>query len=98
MAETRKAVEETIRICQDEDVLKGYLERQREEVMDMMLTLFDQEPLMKNHDASVERRTREEERISSIRNVMNSLKTTAEKAMDILGIPASKQGRYSSML
>ena len=57
---------------------------------------------MKNHDASVERKAlekgREEERISSIRNVMNSLKTTAEKAMDILGIPASEQGRYSSML
>ena len=31
---TRKAVEETIRICQNEDVLKEYLERQREEVMD----------------------------------------------------------------
>lgn len=95
---TRKAVEETIRICQNEDVLKEYFERQREEVMDMMLTLFDQETLMKNHDASVERRTREEERVSSIRNVMNNLKTTAEKAMDILGIPASEQERYSSML
>ena len=34
---TRKAVEETIRICQDENVLKDYLERQREEVIDMML-------------------------------------------------------------
>ena len=57
---------------------------------------------MKNHETSVERKAlekgREEERISSIRNVMNSLKTTAEKAMDILGIPASEQGRYSSML
>ena len=56
---TRKAVEETIHICQDENVLKDYLERQREEVIDMMLTLFDQETLMRNHDASVERKGRE---------------------------------------
>ena len=53
---SRKAVEETIRICQDEDILKEYLERQRAEVIDMMLALFDQETLMKNHDASVERK------------------------------------------
>jgi hypothetical protein len=57
---TRKAVEETIRICQDENVLKEYLERQRMEVIDMMLALFDQETLMKNHDASVERKARKE--------------------------------------
>ena len=53
---TRKAVEETIRICRDEDVLREYLERQREEVIDIMLALFDEETTMRNHDASVERR------------------------------------------
>ena len=53
---TRVAVEETIRICQSEDVLKEYLDRQREEVIDIMLTLFDEETTMKNHDAAVERR------------------------------------------
>ena len=53
---TRKAVEETIRICRDENVLREYLERQWEEVVDIMLTLFDEETMMKNHDATVERR------------------------------------------
>ena len=53
---SRKAVEETIRICQNEDVLKEYLERQREEVIDIMLALFDEETTMKNHDAAVERK------------------------------------------
>ena len=52
----RKAVVETIRICQDENVLKEYLERQREEVIDIMLALFDEETTMRNHDASVERK------------------------------------------
>ncbi len=56
---TRKAVEETIRICRDEHVLEEYLERQREEVIDIMMVLFDEETIMKNHDASVERRGEE---------------------------------------
>ena len=41
---------------------------------------------------------REEERVSSIKNVMSNLKTTADKAMDILGIPASERGRYIALL
>ena len=57
---TRKAVDETIRICHKEAVLEEYLEREREEIMDMMLALFDEETLMKNHDASIERKSRKE--------------------------------------
>ena len=57
---TRKAVDETIRICQREAVLEEYLEREREEVMDIMLALFDEETLMKNHDATIKRKSWEE--------------------------------------
>lgn len=57
---TQKAVEETIRICQDENVLGEYLERQREEVIDIMTTLFDKETIMKNHDAAVRREAQKE--------------------------------------
>ena len=82
--------EETIRFCQDENVLKDYLERQREEVIDMMLTLFDQETLMRNHDASVERRGREagkaEGKAEDVMNLMESMSLDLEKAMDVLKI------------
>ena len=54
---TRKAIEETIRICQDAKILEEYLERQREEVIDIMTTLFDQETIMRNHDATIRRET-----------------------------------------
>ena len=57
---TLEAVEETIRICKDEKVLEEYLERQREEVIDIMTTLFDQETIMKNHDATVRREERKD--------------------------------------
>ena len=55
-----KAAEETIRICKDEKVLKEYLERQGEEVVDIMMTLFDQETIMENHDESIRRESRAE--------------------------------------
>ena len=37
------AIENTIRICQNSDVLKEYLESRKKEVMDIMFVLFDQE-------------------------------------------------------
>ena len=40
---TREAVLETIRICKDRKILKEYLESREKEVVDIMMTLFDQE-------------------------------------------------------
>ena len=59
---TRKAIEETIRICKERDVLKEYLESREGEVVTMMMTLFDHEQIMKNHDASIRREAAEEAR------------------------------------
>ena len=56
---TRKTVEETIRICKDANVLKEYLESREGEVITMMMTLFDHEQIMKNHDASIRREATE---------------------------------------
>ena len=66
---TLKAVEETIRICKDEKVLEEYLERQREEVIDIMMTLFDQETIMENHDESIRRESRAEGRAEERRDM-----------------------------
>lgn len=46
---TKEAILETIRICKDEDVLKEYLESRESEVLDMMMTIFDEETIMRNH-------------------------------------------------
>ena len=40
---TKEAVLETIRICKDRKILKEYLESREKEVVDIMMTLFDQE-------------------------------------------------------
>jgi len=44
---TKQAVTETIRICKDRNVLKGYLESREQEVISMMMTLFDDEQILK---------------------------------------------------
>ena len=56
---TQKAVTETIRICKDRNVLREYL-AQREKVVTIMMSLFDEEQIMKSfirserHDADRE--------------------------------------------
>ena len=48
---TRKTVEETIRICKDRNVLKEYLESKETEVVDIMMTLFDEESIIRSYVA-----------------------------------------------
>ena len=40
------AVTETIRICKDRNILKEYLENKEQEVVDIMMTLFDDEQIL----------------------------------------------------
>ena len=56
---TRQAIEETIHICKEKDVLKEYLENREMEVVNMMMTLFDEEQISKNHDATIRREATE---------------------------------------
>lgn len=46
---TGKAIKETIRICKDRDVLKEYLESREQEVLDMLMELYDQEEVIKSY-------------------------------------------------
>ena len=64
---TKKAVQETIRICKDADILKEYLESRESEVVDIMMQLYDQEEIMRTYVAS-------ERRDAGIMNVVMVLK------------------------
>lgn len=46
---TREAVTETIRICKDRNVLREYLLDKEKEVVSIMMSLFDEEQIMKMH-------------------------------------------------
>ena len=57
---TKKAVTETIRICKDRNVLKEYLESKEQEVVDMMMTLFDDDQILKAYIKEVKEETARE--------------------------------------
>lgn len=80
---TLKAVLETIRICRDENVLRDYLEKQKQEVQTIMMTLFSEEEVMKRHDISLVNKNT----VKHIKNLMESLNLTAEQVMDGMKIP-----------
>ena len=71
---TKQAVTETIRICKDRNVLKEYLASKEQEVVDIMMTLFDDEQILKAYAKDIEDNTaRETER--------KAAKETAERML-----------------
>ncbi len=57
---TKRAVEETIRICIEQDILVPFLRSREKEVHDIMTTLFSQERLMQIHDYRIGQEKKEE--------------------------------------
>ncbi len=51
---------ETIRICKNRNVLKEYLESKEQEVYDIMMTLFDDEQILKAYAKDIEENTARE--------------------------------------
>ena len=103
---TVEAVRETIRIRKDMNVLKEYLQRHEKEVMGIMLTLFDQETAINNRMATVDREARADERqkttlnvnLTTIKNLMETLKLSAKDAMSAMKIPVEQQAMYAAQL
>ena len=56
---TGKAIEETIRRCVEENVLAPFLMSRQKEVVEIMVTLFDQEKVMEIHDYHIAKDARE---------------------------------------
>ena len=52
---TKEAILETIRICKDRDILREYLRSREKEVVDIMMTLFDEQEIYETHWKRVER-------------------------------------------
>ncbi len=54
---TQKAVKETIRICKNRNVLKEYLLDREKEVVSIMMSLFDDEQIMRTYAKDIEKET-----------------------------------------
>lgn len=87
---SRDAVLETIRICKKKNILKEYLEGREKEVVNIMMTLFDQEYanqiLMERGRAEGEKRGRAEGETSAKREAAFSLVRRGFSAEDIADI------------
>ena len=55
--QTKEAILETIRICKDRNILKEYLESREQEVVDIMMTLFDDEEIWEAYAKDIEDNT-----------------------------------------
>ena len=89
---TQKAIEETIRICKERNVLKEYLENREGEVVTMMMTLFDHEQIMKNHDASIRREEREKANEQAIASIVRIYKKVNGSMLDAVESVVSDYG------
>ena len=102
---TNEAIRETIRLCIEKDILKEFLMSREKEVIDMMMTLFDEETIMKGVLAEKDREREEafaegekrglvEGKIAMIKRMMQSLSLSAEKVLEMLAIPKSEWNAY----
>ena len=107
---TAEAVRSAINICKDRDVLRKYLEDREGEVIDLMITLFDQETVLENHVASVAREAaakaaakadkaaRADERLTTIKSLMETTNWSAVEVMNAMKIPPDQQAIYIKKL
>ncbi|MCR4605241.1 MAG: hypothetical protein K5639_04495 [Eubacterium sp.] len=52
---TRETILNTIGICKDKNIMKQYFEKRETEVISMYMTLYDDETILRNHDAQLTR-------------------------------------------
>ena len=79
---TMKAVEETLRICGEENILMPFLASRQKEVRDIMVTLFDQQRVTEIHEYNVAKDARLEGIETGIRATVLALKEfTQDKAV-----------------
>ena len=74
---TQAAIDETIRICLKENILAPFLASRQKEVLEIMVTLFDQEKIMAIHDHNVEQQGIQKGREDGIRAMVQFMRKHA---------------------
>ena len=79
---TQKAVRETIRICKDRNVLKEYLLEREKEVVTIMMSLFDDEQIMKSFIRSERYEAAQESARETAKKLIKKGKMTLDEIAD----------------
>ncbi len=67
---TQKAIDETMRLCLEQDILAPFLQSRQKEVTDIMVTLFSQEKVSEIHDYNLVKNTRLEAMLEIAQNLI----------------------------
>ena len=95
---TMKAVEETLRICCEENILMPFLASRQKEVQDIMVTLFNQERITEIHEYNLVKDAKREGRIETAKNLMDALNLSVEQVLTALKIPKEEHETYRKLL
>jgi len=79
---SKQAVTETISICKNRNVLKEYLESKEQEVVDIMMTLFDDEQILKAYTKDIEDNTAKKAARETAKRMITKGKMTLEEIAD----------------
>lgn len=79
---SRKAVQETIRICRDRDVLAEYLKTRESEVVSIMMMLFDDAYIQRAYHMRVEREAAEKAKIAAEKEVRATVEKEVRASME----------------
>ena len=100
--EIEDAVDKALADMPKEFVIRSFLEAHKMEVSGMLLTEYNEAETMElfKQDGIKEGRREgiEQNRIESIKNIMESFKVTAQQAMEALKIPVADQAKYLAKL
>ena len=95
---TKEAIEAIIKICIENDILKEFLETRKAEVIDMLDTLFDQEYAVEAYGREEREEGIKDATVRLVKNLMESMGTTAEGALAALRIPKNEWEQYIPQL
>ena len=81
---TKQAVTETIRICKDRNILKQYLSSKEVEVVTIMMSLFDDEQIMRTYAKDIKRETLMEKAILMLKKGKINIDEVSEYFPELL--------------
>ncbi|MBR0149635.1 MAG: hypothetical protein IJM23_10680 [Lachnospiraceae bacterium] len=86
---TRKAIEETIKICKDRNVLKDYLESRSKEVIDIMIALYDEQEVMDRYVANEKKESEIKATVDECQFFGASISDAIQRVASKFNIPSS---------
>ena len=103
---TQEAILETIRICRDRDVLREYLESREQEVVDIMMVLYDEEEIMRSYVESevyeatqkATQKVRQDEKVETAKRLLEDGTLPIDKVAKLLELSIETVQRLADNL